>query len=47
MHQKIRDIKKHGSMWVYISGPNQFIAAAEEACKATPGVEWYAARWDI
>lgn len=37
------------SLWVYISGPNAFIAAGEEACKARQGrgVEWYGARWDI
>ena len=34
-----------GSMWVYISGPNAFIAAAEEACKQVPGVDYYGARW--
>lgn len=35
-------------MWVYISGPNAFIAAAEEACKVATGpVDFYAASWDI
>jgi hypothetical protein len=33
--------------WVYISGPNRFILAAEKACKATPGIAYYGARWDI
>ncbi|KAG0648785.1 Ferric reduction oxidase chloroplastic [Hyphodiscus hymeniophilus] len=37
------------SAWVYISGPNAFIAAGETACKerCQLGVEWYGARWDI
>jgi hypothetical protein len=35
------------NVWVYISGPNRFIEAAEEASKATPGVAYYGARWDI
>ncbi|KUJ09556.1 uncharacterized protein LY89DRAFT_675728 [Mollisia scopiformis] len=37
------------STWVYISGPNAFIAAGEMACKKRQerGVEWYGARWDI
>lgn len=41
--------EKRGDMWVYISGPNPFIAAGEKACKARQGrgVEWYGARWDI
>ena len=35
--------------WVYISGPNAFIAAGEAACKErlARGVEWYGARWDV
>lgn len=37
------------STWVYISGPNPFIAAGEEACKKRhgKGVDWYGAKWDI
>ncbi|MCJ1476012.1 hypothetical protein MMC13_004676 [Lambiella insularis] len=35
------------STWVYLSGPNAFIADGERACKARKGVEWYGARWDI
>jgi hypothetical protein len=37
------------STWVYISGPNPFIAAGEEACKKRHenGVDWYGAKWDI
>jgi len=36
-------------MWVYISGPNAFIAAGEAACKKRRGrgVECYGAKWDI
>ena len=33
--------------WVYISGPNNFIAAAEEACKKVAGLQYYGARWEI
>lgn len=35
--------------WVYISGPNAFIEAGEEACRArhSRGVDCYGARWDI
>lgn len=38
-----------GRTWVYISGPNAFISAGEEACKAreAEGVDSYGARWDI
>lgn len=36
----------NGRLWVYISGPNGFIAVAEEACKKE-GVSYYGARWDI
>jgi len=35
------------SIWVYLSGPNKFIDAGEAACKATKGVEWFGARWEI
>ena len=35
------------SVWVYLSGPNRFIEAGEQACQALSGVAWYAARWDI
>jgi hypothetical protein len=37
------------STWVYLSGPNAFIASGEEACKSrqTRGVDFYGARWDI
>lgn len=35
-----------GSVWVYLSGPNPFIASGEAACK-TLGVDFYPARWDI
>ncbi|KAI9796650.1 MAG: hypothetical protein M1833_006090 [Piccolia ochrophora] len=38
---------REGSIWVYLSGPPQFIEAGEKACKAAPGVDWYGARWDI
>lgn len=34
-----------GSVWVYISGQDAFIAAAEEACKMVSAVEYYGARW--
>ncbi|KAE8445704.1 hypothetical protein EG329_012883 [Mollisiaceae sp. DMI_Dod_QoI] len=36
------------STWVYISGPNAFIAAGETACKERQekGVDWHGARWD-
>jgi hypothetical protein len=37
-----------GSVWVYFSGPNPFIAACEAACKDRPeGIDWYSARWDV
>ena len=47
MEKLLGDLDKDGGVWVYISGPSPFIAAAESACKATQGVEYYAARWDI
>lgn len=34
-----------GSVWVCISGPDAFIAVAEEACKMVSAVEYYGARW--
>jgi hypothetical protein len=35
-----------GCMWIYISGPNAFIAAGEVACKERyrRGVDWYGAK---
>lgn len=41
-----RDAAWDGKIWVYISGPGAFIAAAEAACKALK-VDYYGARWDI
>lgn len=37
------------STWVYISGPNAFIKAGEEACRERKGrgVDYYGARWDV
>ncbi|KAI9702142.1 MAG: hypothetical protein M1836_001487 [Candelina mexicana] len=43
----IRSIDLEGDIWVYLSGPNRFIEAGENACKNVAGVDWYAARWDI
>ncbi len=43
----IQSREPEGSMWAYLSGPNRFIEAGEDACKATTGIDWYAARWDI
>ena len=45
-------MKDAGRTWVYISGPNAFINAGEEAClglKQSQGanLEFYGARWDI
>ena len=33
-----------GRTWVYVSGPDAFITAGEEACKRA-GAEYYGARW--
>ncbi|KAI9743522.1 MAG: hypothetical protein M1818_002836 [Claussenomyces sp. TS43310] len=44
--EKSADAARSAS-WVYIAGPNPFIEAGERACKSTPGVEWYGAKWDI
>ena len=35
-----------GDSWCYISSPNGFIAAAEQACSQIEGLAWFAARWD-
>nr|POE63036.1 ferric reduction oxidase 4 [Quercus suber] len=32
--------------WCYISGPNGFITAAEQACNRIVGLTWFSARWD-
>jgi hypothetical protein len=34
------------SAWCYVSGPNAFISAAEQACGEIRGLEMFAARWD-
>lgn len=41
--------EKKARTWVYISGPNPFIAACEAGCKKlqSAGVEFYGARWDV
>lgn len=38
--------KQRPSTWVYLSGPNAYIASGEKACKET-GIDYYGARWDI
>ena len=35
-----------GDSWCYISGPNGFLSAAEQACSKTEGLAWFAASWD-
>ena len=31
--------------WCYISGPDGFISAAEQACSHVNGLTWFAAKW--
>ncbi|KAG4437822.1 hypothetical protein IFR05_006709 [Cadophora sp. M221] len=47
--QKTSPASGNAKTWVYISGPNAFIAAGESACRerARRGVEWYGAKWEI
>ena len=40
----IRGQSSIGPIWVYLSGPSPFIISGEDACKTTPGVEWYSAK---
>lgn len=47
-------VKSEGVMadtWVYISGPNKFITAGEQACKerraSGKAIDWYGAKWHI
>ncbi|KAI9809562.1 MAG: hypothetical protein M1827_006797 [Pycnora praestabilis] len=47
--EELRTSSGLASMWVYLSGPNAFIAAGEAACKAREErrVDWFGAKWDI
>jgi len=37
--------EKPTSTWVYISGPDAFISAAEKACREIAGLDYFGARW--